>query len=310
MIQLPQEIKIAKKERNKAIFEIPGLYPGYGITIGNALRRVLLSSLEGAAIVQVRIKGVPHEFSTINGIAEDVLTIMLNLKRVRFKMYGDEAQVATLKKKGEGQVRAADFKLPSQIEIINNEQLIATITNKNTELEMEVLVEKGVGYEPVERRKKEKLPIGAIALDAIYTPTKRVTFRIENMRVGERTDFDRLFVEVETDGTRIPEEAFLNACQILIKHFSLIAEPLEREITKEKAKKEAMPSKTDLTSIKVEDLKLSSRIQTVLIENKVKTLAGIVKKSEESLLGLKGMGEKGLKEIKRLLKKFNLELKK
>jgi DNA-directed RNA polymerase subunit alpha len=237
MIPLPQKPKIIKEEKNKAVFEIEALYPGYGVTIGNALRRVLLSSLEGAAVTQMKIKGVSHEFSTIPGVLEDVVTIMLNLKQLRFRMIGEEPQRAILKVKGEKEIKGADFELPAQLELVNPECHIATLTSKNASLEMEVLVEKGVGYLPRERKRKEKLEIGIIPVDAIFTPVKRVAMRTENMRVGERTDFDKLFLEIETDGTISPEEAFLKACEILINQFSFLRENLEKHEKKEKRKK-------------------------------------------------------------------------
>jgi DNA-directed RNA polymerase subunit alpha len=237
MIPLPKAPKIIKKEKNKATFEIEALYPGYGVTIGNALRRVLLSSLEGAAVTQMKIKGVPHEFTTIPGVLEDVVTIMLNLKQLRFRMIGEEPQRASLKVKGEKEVKGADFELPAQLELVNPDCHIATLTSKNAKLEMEILVEKGVGYLPRERKRKEKLEIGVIPVDAIFTPVKRVAIRTENMRVGERTDFDRLFLEIETDGTITPEEAFLKACEILINQFSFLKENLEKHEEKTQRKK-------------------------------------------------------------------------
>jgi DNA-directed RNA polymerase subunit alpha len=234
MIPLPKSPQIIKKEKNKAIFEIEALYPGYGVTIGNALRRVLLSSLEGAAVTQIKIKGVPHEFTTIPGVLEDVSTIMLNVKNLRFKMIGDEPQRAILKAKGEKELKGADFELPTQLELVNPECHIANLTDKNAKFEMEILVEKGIGYLPRERKRKEKLEIGVIPVDAIFTPIKRVAMRTENMRVGERTDFDRLFLEIETDGTITPEEAFLKANEILINQFSFLKENLEKHEKKEK----------------------------------------------------------------------------
>ncbi len=223
MIPLPPKIKIIKRQKNKAIFEIEALYPGYGITIGNSLRRVLLSSLSGAAITQVKIKNVSHEFSTIPGVLEDVVNIMLNLKQIRFKILSEEPQKAVLKVKGKKDVKGSDFKLPSQLELINKDCHIATLTESKSDLEMEIKVEKGIGYVPRELKKKEKQEIGTIALDAIFTPVKRVSIRVENMRVGERTDFDRLFLEIETDGTISSEDAFSQASEILFKHFDLFS---------------------------------------------------------------------------------------
>ncbi len=225
MVTLPAKPKVIEKDKNKAVFEIEALYPGYGVTIGNSLRRVLLSSLEGAAVTQMKIKGVAHEFSTIPGILEDVVSIMLNLKQLRFKAYVKDPQNATLKIKGEKEVKGSDFKLPPQVELLNKSAHIATLTSKSAELDMEITIERGLGYRSRETRKaREKLEIGAIPLDAIFTPTRKVGFRVENMRVGERTDYDRLFLEVETDGTITPEAAFFKASEILVSHFSLLAE--------------------------------------------------------------------------------------
>ncbi len=229
MFNLSHPPKIVKKEGNKALFEIEALYPGYGVTVGNSLRRVLLSSLEGAAVTQVKIKGVSHEFSTIPGIMEDVIMIMLNLKQLRFKLFSPEPQKAVLKVKGEKKAKGADFVLPPQVELENKNCHIATLTSKSAELEMEIQIEKGIGYSSRETRQKEKLEIGAIPLDAIFTPIRRVTYKVENMRVGDRTDYDRLFLEIETDGIISPEEAFAQSSEILVKHFSLFADAFKKE---------------------------------------------------------------------------------
>jgi len=254
MILLPRQPKIINKKENWARFEIEALYPGYGVTIGNSLRRVLLSSLPGAAVTQTKIKKTQHEFSVIPGVLEDVITIVMNLKQLRFKMYADEPQKVTLKIKGEKKVKGFDFKFPSQVELVNKSCYLATLTNKKAELEMEIQVEKGVGYEPVERRKKQgKLEVGVISIDAIFTPVKRVSYKVENMRVGERTDFDRLYLDVETDGTITPEEAFFQTSEILVKHFSLFAEIsralAEKRVSEEKApKKKPVPAKRGSTA--------------------------------------------------------------
>ncbi len=240
---------VEKKGQNFGIFEIDSLYPGYGLTIGNALRRVLLSSIPGAAITRVKIKGVSHEFSTIPGVLEDTLLILLNLKKLRFKMFTEDKQKAVLKVKGKKEIKGKDFTLPSQVELVNKDQHIATLTEPKSSLEMEIEIEKGLGYEPVERRKKEKLQIGEIQLDAIYSPVKKVAFKVENMRVGERTDFNKLIMEIETDGTISPEEAFYKANQILVNHFSRISGIFE--LPKEKkgeAKSKQGKSKKEKTS--------------------------------------------------------------
>lgn len=227
MILLPLPPKVIHKKKNQAVFEIEALYPGYGVTIGNALRRVLLLSLGGAAVTEVKIKGAPHEFSTIPGIFEDVIMILLNIKNLRFKIHEGDMQKAELKVRGEKEVTGKDFKLPSQMELVNPETHIATITDKKTEFNVEIQVGKGIGYEPKDQRRNPpaggtKSEIGAIAIDAIYTPIRNVNFSVENMRVGDRTDFDKLSLEIETDGTITPEEAFFEACDILIKHFNII----------------------------------------------------------------------------------------
>ena len=312
MIPLPLKPKLIEKKGNSAIFEAEALYPGYGVTIGNALRRVLLSSLPGAAITQMKIKGVPHEFSTLPGVLEDVIIIMLNLKQLRFKIYSDEPQKAALKVKGEREVRGADFELPSQVELVNKDAKIATITDKKTELEIEILIEKGLGYQPVEKRKRGKSEIGVIPIDAIFTPVKRVSFNIENMRVGERTDFDRLRIEIETDGTITPEKAMGQAAENLVKHFSLIEEsfkPAAAEALAGKGVERKPETKEEELKTKVEDLKISKRTLHSLQKNGIQTFGGILRRSEKSLLELEGMGEKGIKEIKRILKKRGFELK-
>lgn len=244
MIPLPLLPKIIQKKKNQAVFQIGGLYPGYGVTIGNALRRVLLSSMSGAAVTQLKIKGVQHEFSTIPGILEDVVMILLNLKNLRFKIFEGEIQKVQLKIKEEKEVKGSDFKLPPQVELVNPECHIATITNKTTEFEVEIQIEKGIGYEPLEQRKKKESEIGIILLDAIFTPIKRVNFQVENMRVGERTDFDKLNLEIETDGTITPEQAFIKSCQILIKHFSLFIETSKNLSKKQKISESKPVEKT------------------------------------------------------------------
>lgn len=217
------KIKTVSENEKEGFFEIEGLYTGYGITLGNALRRVLLSSLPGAAITQIKIKGINHEFSTISGILEDVVEITLNLKLVRFKFYAQEPQVLTLKVKGEKEVRAQDIGANAQVEVVNPELHIATLTAKNAELDMELTVEKGLGYVPVEARKIEKLPIKTIALDAVFTPVQKVNFTVENMRVGERTDYNRLKIFIETDGSITPSSALHKAANILKDHFENVS---------------------------------------------------------------------------------------
>ncbi|MDD2913247.1 MAG: DNA-directed RNA polymerase subunit alpha [Candidatus Pacebacteria bacterium] len=319
MIPLPLKSTLIEEKKNLVHLEVDGLYPGYGTTIGNTLRRVLMSSLQGAAVTKVKIKGVQHEFSTIPGVLEDVISIIMNIKQMRFKLHTDEPQKAILSVKGEKKAKGSDFKVSSQMELINKDCHIATLTSKKSEIEMELTVEKGIGYEMVEQRKEQKkLEIGVIPIDAIFSPVKRISFRVENMRVKDRTDFERLFLDIETDGTVEPKEVFLNATEILIDHFSSIKNSLQGEEKKEKEEKkdkktdkkeERKEEKEDSSKKQISDLNISQRTVSVLGNGNIKTIAGILRKSEDDLMALEGMGEKGLKEIKKALKKLGLELK-
>ncbi len=223
-------IKTVSESPTEGIFEIEGLYTGYGLTVGNALRRALLSSLPGGAITLIKIKGVGHEFSTLPDVIEDVVEITLNLKKIRFRMHSRDPQVLSLKFKGEGAVTGKDIEANSEVEVITPLAHIATLTSKNAELDIELTVEKGLGYVPLEARKMEKLPIGVIALDAIFTPVTKVNFTVENMRVEDRTDFNRLRFVVETDGSITPSTAMAKAAHILQDHFKVVAEMPRMEV--------------------------------------------------------------------------------
>lgn len=245
-MQLPEQIKVVSKEGNKATFEISPLMPGYGATIANPLRRVLLSSLTGAAVTSIKIKGVEHEFSTMNGVLEDVIEIILNVKKLRFKLHGEGPVKLTLEASGEKKVTGKDIKLTSDVELINSDQHIATLTDKKASLNVEIEIEKGVGYVPVEQRMKEKLPIGVISIDAIFSPVKMVNFTIENIRVGDKIDFNKIVMEVETDGSIQPEQAVKNATEIIMDHFRVISEisvPEAKEPKPAKKEKEVKEKK-------------------------------------------------------------------
>lgn len=315
-ISLPKTLSLVEQiSPNRAIFEIEGLYPGYGLTIGNALRRTMLSSLPGAAVTSIKIKGINHEFSTIPGVFEDVVEIILNLKQIRFKVHSDTPQVITLKARGEKEVRAKDIKLVSQVEVANPEQHIVNLTSKNSTLEIEITVEKGLGYSSIESRKKQKQEVGTIALDAIFTPIKVVNYEVEDMRVGDKTDYNRLRFDIETDGTIAPIEALVSAANLLIEHFKIVTLPVVGKITKEKGEvktvKKEREEKIEIeaSKIKIEELKLSNRTQNILLVNHLKTVANLVKMTEDDLLNLDGLGEKALKEIKKALGKLGLTLK-
>ena len=215
-------VKTVSEEANKGVFEIEGLYSGYGMTIGNALRRTLLSSLPGAAVTYLKIKNAPHEFSTLPGVKEDLVELILNFKRLRFRMHTDEPQILTLKMKGEEVVTAGDIKANALVDIINPKEVLATLTSKNAELDMEITVERGLGYSPAEDRGDKKLTVGLIAVDAFFSPVRKVNYGVENMRVGERTDYSRLKLEIETDGTISPSSALHKSANILNDHFQKV----------------------------------------------------------------------------------------
>jgi len=323
MITLPNKPKIIEKEKNKSTFIIDACYPGYGTTLGNAFRRVLLSSLPGTAITSIKIKGVKHEFSTIPHVMEDVVQIILNLKQVRIKLCVDNNEQiqlkASLKVKGEREVKAGDIKTTPELEIINKDLHIASLTNKKAELEIEIDVESGLGYSSIEQRKSKKIEVGKIAIDAIFSPVTRVNSSIENVRVGKRTDYDRLKFNIETDGSITPKEAFLKAASILVDHYKVFVslsektKKIKKKIIKKKEKsvkvKPVSDKREDLTKTKIENLKISSRINSILNNIGIKTAAGLTKKSEEDLKNLEGMGDKGIIEIKRAIGKLGLTLK-
>lgn len=215
-------VKTVSEDANKGVFEIEGLYAGYGMTIGNAIRRTLLSSLPGAAVTYIKIKNAPHEFSTLPGVREDLVELILNFKRLRFRMHADEPQILVLKAKGEKILTAADIKPNALAEIINSEEVLATLTSKDAELDMEMTVERGLGYSPTEDRGDKKLTVGLLAVDAFFSPVRKVNYGVENMRVGERTDYGRLRLEIETDGTISPSSALHKSANILNDHFQKV----------------------------------------------------------------------------------------
>ncbi len=316
-IVLPSKPKIIKEDGNKGCYEIDGLYPGYGHTLGNSLRRVILSSLEGAAVTSIKIKGVGHEFSALEGVKDDVIMTILNIKKLRFHLLTDEAQTLKLSVKGPATVTGADIKLPAQVEIMNPEQYINEVTDKNTTLEIEMTVEKGLGYMSKEMIQKERVDIGTIALDAIFSPARRVSYEVENMRVGNRTDFNRLTINIETDGSITPHAALEKSIQIMISQLKSIVGFKEEEVidrVEEKASKAAEVSVDkdaidDILKTRVESLDLSQRTTNALINANIRTLGGLARKKEKDLLEIEGMGAKGISEVKKVLKEYDIELK-
>lgn len=322
MISLPSAFKTVSKGDNTAVFEISGLYPGYGLTIANSLRRVLLSSLPGTAVTKVRIEGVPHEFSTISNVKEDVIQILLNLKKLKFVLPDDQPQQISLEAKGEKKISGKDFNLSPQIKLANPDEHIATLVSPKAHLSMTVTIESGVGYQPVENRQLGKSVVGEILLDAVFSPIERVSYRVENMRVGERTDFNRIFLTIKTNGIIQPEEALIKASNILEDHFKLIGQSFElsqEKLAKSKSAKSKKESKekkdkkekqgVDIKKMKVEELKISTRVINALQNGGIKTIAGLISKTSDKLMELEGIREKGLEEIVKALKKLGLTLK-
>ena len=313
-IILPSKPKILHEEGNSGVYEIEGLYPGYGHTLGNSLRRIILSSLSGAAVTSVKVDGASHEFSTLEGVKEDVVNIILNLKHVRFRVVGEGPFVVTLSTKGPKTVQARDLKTPSQVEVMNPELPLATITSKGTELALELTVETGLGYVPKEVLHKEKIEVGTIALDAVFTPIRRVHYEIENMRVGNRTDYNRLKISIETDGIITPREALEQAIHTMIHQLKAIVgfeEPRD-EAAEEAIADEARPESSegvDPAKIKIDDLNFSVRTHKALSLAGIRTIAGLSKKKEEDLMEITGLGEKGLEEIKSALEHYGLSLR-
>lgn len=317
-ITLPSKPRIVKEEEFSGIYEIDGLYPGYGHTLGNSIRRIILSSLTGAAITSVKIEGVPHEFSTIAGVKEDVITILLNLKKVRISLSTDEAVTLTLDAKGPKKVTAGDIKSPGQAVILNPEQEIAEITQKGVSLAIEMAVEKGLGYIPREVIQQEKVETGTITLDAVFTPIRRVNYEVENMRVGDRTDFNRLRILIETDGTILPRDALEKAIEIMVHQLRAVIGFKEEEIEQDEeeadtAKDEAEEKKeeedAEILKTRIDALGLSTRTSNALSNANIRTVGGLARKKEEDILAIEGLGTKGLQEIRRALSNFGITLK-
>lgn len=304
-INLP-ELKEESVKDNTAVFVIEPLYPGYGMTLGNSMRRVLLSSLAGSAITAVKIEGVSHEFSTLAGVREDVIEIILNLKQVRFRNPNVEPVTITLKKSG-GIVTAGDITTVNNIEVVNPELVIAHLDNSKTKLEMEMRVEQGRGYVPVESRGGEKLPVGMIAVDAIYTPIKRVRYNVANTRVGQMTNLDKLILEVETDGTISPREAVMQAAEILVGHFQVLAGHDVVSVGTGGIMTAAEKVEADMAQIGVDEVNLSPRTTNALLNNGIKTIKDLMELTQSDLKELKGFGAKAQEEVTEKLAELGVQ---
>lgn len=316
-ITLPSKPRVVSEQDRSGVYEIDGLYPGYGNTLGNSLRRIILSSLRGAAVTHVKIPGVPHEFSTMEGVKEDVVTILLNIRKIRFQISSDEPQTIMLSVKGPKIVTAGDLDLPGQVEVLNPEQIIADVTGKTT-FELELRAERGLGYVPKEEHQKERVDVGTIAIDAIFSPIRRANYEVENMRVGDRTNFNRLRISIETDGTITPREALERSIETMIHQLKAIVGFKEEEIIEKivhvaestaLSDEKSMPVDSEMLKTRINELNLPQRVEQVLDGASIRTVGGLVRKREDDLLAVEGLGQKGLQDIKRALSNLGLTLR-
>jgi DNA-directed RNA polymerase subunit alpha len=323
-ILLPSKPRVVTEDKIKGTYEIDGLYPGYGHTLGNSLRRIILSSLPGAAITKVKISGAEHEFSTMDGIKEDVITILINLKKIRFNLITGESQTVKISTKGPKQVTAEDIKGSGQVEILNADQYICEITDKSATLEMEITIEHGLGFVPKDVHHKEKVEIGAIAVDAVFTPIRRVSYDVEDMRVGDKTNYNRLKMFIETDGSVTPREALESAIRIMITQLQAILDfkvederaPVSEEkesapeaVESEEEKSNNKEEMVDAMKTRIDTLSLPARIENALSNANIRTVGGIARKRAGDLLEIEGIGEKGVQDIKKALFELGITLK-
>lgn len=310
-INSPTLSKVDDHGDNSATFTIEPLHTGYGMTLGNSLRRVLLSSISGAAVVGFRIDNVSHEFTTIPGIKEDVVDIMLNLKGIRFKVFSDEPQTLKISKKGKGPVKAKDIELNAEVEIVNPNHVICTIDDAKGAFNGELVVETGRGYQPLDEQGMAKKAADMIMIDALFSPVTRVRYKVENTRVGQFTDLDRLLITVDTDGTITPGDAFEEAAAILVNQYTALAGQTKVEVGSLLSEEPVAGLSGDgeepaelMTSI--EDLNLSARTTNALINNDIHTIKDLISLSEAELRDLKGFGNKALDEVKDKLEGLEL----
>ncbi len=306
-INLP-EMKEEKVADYTSRFVAEPLHPGYGMTIGNSMRRVLLSSLAGAAVTAVKIEGTDHEFATLKGIREDVITLILNIKQLKLRYEGTEPVTVTLSKSGKGSVTAGDIKVVDGVEIVSKDLELCYIDDAKTKLEIELKVEQGRGYSPVESRGTEKLPIGYIAVDAIYTPIKRVRFNIDNTRVGQMTNLDSLAIEVETDGSITPAEAMSQAAEILVGHFQVLAGMDVVSVGTEGIMTAEAKAEAEHGQVAIEELSLSQRTTNALINNDILTIGDLTQLTKADLKSLKGFGQKAFEEVIEKVEEMGIKL--
>lgn len=297
-ITLPR-IKNTKTQGNYASYDIEPLEAGYGMTLGNALRRVLLSSLPGAAVTSVRVDGVQHEFQDIPNVMEDVTDIVLNVKKIRLRSFSDHPVSMRLEVSGERVVTAADIMAPSTVEIVNPDLYLATLDNADAHLEVELVVETGKGY--VSADSKEDQPIGVIPIDAIYTPVQKVNYSVEHTRVGQMTNYDKIVLELWTDGTISPDEALRQSADILVRHFTQLANYRATLVEPEKPPLSSMPIPTKIYDTPIEELDLSVRAYNCLKRSNITKVGQVLSMNEEDLLGVRNFGEKSLQELREKL---------
>lgn len=296
VIHNPTLANVDEHSATSATFVIEPLHTGYGMTLGNSLRRVLLSSIAGSAITAFKIDGVTHEFTTVKGIKEDVVDIMLNLKSVQVRSHSDEPVELTLEKKGAGTVTAGDIKQTADIEIINPDFVICTIDDPKASLTMNIVVESGRGYRTIEESGEQRVHSDMIALDAFFSPVQRVRYKVESTRVGQMTNLDKLLLSVDTDGTISPKDAFEEASAILVNQYTALAGSTRVEAAA--APGTVTDDGTGELNTPIEDLNLSARTTNALINNDIRTINDLVTLGEQELRELKGFGSKALDEVK------------
>jgi len=296
MIHNPTLAQVDDHSATSATFAIEPLHTGYGMTLGNSLRRVLLSSIQGAAVVGFKIEGASHEFTTIEGVKEDLVDIMLNLKQVRFKVYNDEPQTVRIDKKTKGPITAADISTTDQVDVINSDQLIATLDSVKPFV-MDIVVESGRGYRTVEATPVEHRLSDMIAVDAIFSPVQRVRYKVESTRVGQMTDLDKLLLTIDTDGSLTPHEAFEEAAAILVNQYQALAGSTT-VVAAQPLTQPAVPDEAAELMTPIEDLSLTARTANALLNNGIKTIGDLVTLGEVELRELKGFGSKALDEVK------------
>lgn len=309
-IHTPNLVKVDDHAANSATFQIEPLHTGYGMTLGNSLRRVLLSSIAGAAVTAFRVDGATHEFTTVKGVKEDVVDIMINLKGIRFRVFGDEVQSLRINKKGKGPVTAKDIQTNSDVEVVNPDHVIATLDDSKATFTVDLTVETGRGYRTIEEVTARK-STDMIALDAIFSPVMRVRYKVENTRVGQVTDLDKLLLTIDTDGSITPQDAFEEAAAILVNQYTALAgqtrvenaAPLSSKGDAEGGSDSDEPAEL-MTSI--EDLNLSARTTNALINNEIHTLKDLFSLGDIELRELKGFGSKALDEVKEKLAELEL----